>query len=220
MINGRVAPLPDGSMGCDITERLNPITARQFANKGFKFIVRYVGRGDGSHNFDDLIEDEGQAIIDAGMGLCVVQHPLAEGWRPTQALGQQFGAAAAKLSGAAGVPAGVSVFLDLEGVASGTAAQDAIDYCNAWHTQVAAVGYVPGLYIGANPALTADQLYWDLKMQSYWRGGSSESSGVPADIPHRGYQMRQRITGAGASEFDSDMIAADNFGGAVQLCLK
>jgi hypothetical protein len=82
------------------------------------------------------------------------------------------------------------------------------------------VGYVPGLYIGANPGLTADELYWDLRMRSYWRGGSSESGGVPDDIPHRGYQMSQRITGAGASEFDSDVIAADNFGGAVQYCLE
>jgi hypothetical protein len=154
------------------------------------------------------------------MGLCVVQHPLAEGWHPTRALGQQFGAAAAKLSGAAGLLSGASVILDLEGVARDTATQDTIDYCNAWHAEVSAVGYVSGVYVGANPGLTADQLFFDLRVQSYWRGGSSESAGVPADIPHRGYQMRQRITGAGAGEFDTDVIAADNFGGEIQFCVK
>ena len=86
--------------------------------------------------------------------------------------------------------------------------------------EVSGVGYVPGVYIGANPGLSADQLYWDLKMKSYWRGGSSVKAGVPADIPNRGYQMTQRISGAGtSSEFDSDVIRADNFGGAVQFCV-
>ena len=206
-------------MGCDVTDPLNSATARQLFNKQFRFVVRYVGRDDGSRVFVDLSPDEAQAILDAGLALSVVQHPLAEGWHPTQALGNQFGAAAAKLTGAAGLPAGVTVWLDLEGVAVGTPAQNIIDYCNAWHAQVTAVGYTSGIYIGANPGLSADQLYWDLDTGHYWRGGSSEKAGVPTTIPNRGYQMIQRITGSGASEFDSDVVQTDNFGdGALWLC--
>ena len=219
MINGRVAPLADGSIGFDVTTRLNPASAKQYYNKNFRFVVRYIGRGDGSSNYVDLSQEEGQIIIDAGLGLGVVQHPLAEGWHPTHDLGARFGSAAARLAGDAGLPSGVTVWLDLEGVASGTSAQQVTDYCNSWFNEVAAVGYVPGVYVGANPGLSADQLYWDLRMKSYWRGGSSASAGVPEEIPNRGYQMRQRITGSGANEFDSDVIKADNFNSAVQWCV-
>ncbi len=220
MITGKAAPLANGTMGCDLTTPLNAASAKQYLNKGYKFIIRYIGRDDGSKTFVDLTEHEGQSIIDAGLALSVVQHPLAEGWHPTPALGKQFGAAAARLAGAAGLPAGVSVWLDLEGVAQSAAAQDVIGYCNAWYDEVSAVGFSPGVYIGAKPGLTADQLYWDLRMKSYWRGGSSEASGVPSDIPHRGYQMSQRITGTGRNEFDSDVVKTDNFGSAVQWCVS
>lgn len=219
MIDGRVAPLPDGSIGLDLTTRLNRVSAKQYYNKNLRFIIRYVGRDDGSMTYVDLNQEEGQAIIDAGLGLGVVQHPLAEGWRPTRELGIQFGSAAARLCGGAGLPVGVTVWLDLEGVASGCPAQHVIDYCNAWYDEVAAVGYIPGVYIGANPGLTADQLYWELRIASYWRGGSSVSAGVPADIPHRGYQMTQRITGAPGSEVDMDVIKTDNFNCAVHWCV-
>ena len=220
MINAKIATLPDGTVGFDITSPLNPVSARQYLAKGFKFVVRYVGRGDGSKNFVDITQSEAQDIVDAGLGLCIVQHPLAEGWSPTGAKGQQFGSAAARLAGQAGLPFGMTLWLDLEGVAASTQVQDVIDYCDEWFDEVNGVGYVPGVYIGANPGLSADQIYWDLKMQSYWRGGSSEASGVPADIPHRGYQLFQRITGSGANEFDSDVVKTDNFGGAVKMCVS
>jgi len=220
MINAKIGSLPDGTTGFDTTTPLNPISAKQYLTKGYNFVVRYIGRGDGSRTFVDIDQQEAQAIVDTGLGLCVVQHPLAEGWSPTAAKGKQFGAAGASLAGEAGLPSGMTVWLDLEGVASATQAQDVIDYCNEWYDEVSAVGYVPGVYIGANPGLSADQIYWDLSMKSYWRGGSSEESGVPADIPNRGYQMIQRIGGIGASEFDSDVIKTDNFDGAVRMCVS
>jgi hypothetical protein len=219
MLNAKVASLPDGTMGFDITTPLNMISATQFLNKGYGFVVRYVGRGDASRTFIDITQEEGQAIVDAGLGLCVVQHPLAEGWSPTAARGKQFGAAAASLAGEAGLLVGTTVWLDLEGVSPASQPQDVIDHCNEWYDEVSTVGFVPGAYIGANPILSADQIYWDLSMKSYWRGGSGEESGVPADIPHRGYQMAQRITGSGTDEFDSDVIRTDNFGGAVRMCV-
>jgi nucleotide-binding universal stress UspA family protein len=156
MVSRRVGPLADGTMGCDVTGPLNAATARQLRNKNFRFVVRYVGRDDGSHTFVDLTAAEAQVIVDAGLAVSVVQHPLAEGWHPTQTLGSQFGAAAAKLAGAAGVPFGVTVWVDLEGVAVGTPPQNVIDYCNSWHAEVTAVGYTSGIYVGANPGLSAD----------------------------------------------------------------
>lgn len=220
-ISAKVGTLPDGTMGFDFTTPLTPATAASFVAKGFGFVVRYVGRGDGSKIFKDLKQPEAQLIVDAGLALCVVQHPLKEGWSPTLDRGNSFGAAAATQATAAGLLHGTSVFVDLEGVASTAVNTDVIAYCNAWFEQVNSAGFTPGIYIGAAPGLTADELFWDVKMKSYWRGGSSVASGVPADIPHRGYQLSQRITGSGtSSEFDSDVLKTDNFGGAVQWCMS
>jgi hypothetical protein len=220
MINARVSSIPDGSLGCDLTNPLNAASAKQYYNNGYRFIVRYIGRGDGSRNFVDLTQDEGQAIVDAGLALGVVQHPLAAGWSPTAKLGDSFGAAAANLAGAAGLPGGITIWLDLEGVAQGTQAEDVIGYCNAWFKQVSAVNFIPGVYIGANPAISEDQMYWDLLTKSYWRGGSDENAGVPATIPNRGYQMVQRISVSGGVEFDSNVVNTDNFGGKVFWCVS
>jgi hypothetical protein len=85
------------------------------------------------------------------------------------------------------------VFLDLEGVKNGVSAIDVIDFCNAWFAEVEGVGYETGVYVGAAPGLTADQLYWNLRTKHYWKGGSSSKAGVPDDIPHRGYQLVQHI---------------------------
>jgi hypothetical protein len=123
------------------------------------------------------------------------------------------------MAAAAGLPPGVTLWVDLEGVDGSAQSQDVIDYCNEWYDQVNSAGYVPGIYIGANPGLSADQLYWDLAMKSYWRGGSSEKSGVPADIPYRGYQLTQRIPASAGANFDSNVTQADNFGGEVMWCL-
>jgi len=216
VVDGRIGPLQDGTLGFDASEPLNRATAKQFFNRNYRFVIRYVGRNDGPSKFVDLTPAEAELILDAGLALSVVQHPLARNWKPTLALGRQFGAAAADLAGGAGLPAGVTVWLDLEGVAAGSPSQNVIDYCNAWHAEVTAVGYVSGVYVGASPGLTADQLYWDLHTSHYWRGGSSEAAGVPTTLPHRGYQMTQRITGTGSTSFDSDVVRTDDFGGTAQ----
>lgn len=219
-ITAKIGILPDGTMGFDFTTPLTAPTAADFVAKGFGFVVRYVGRGDGSKVFKDIKQPEAQLIVDAGLALCVVQHPLKAGWSPNLDKGNSFGAAAGTQATVAGLLHGTSVFVDLEGVASTAVNTDVIAYCNAWADQVSGAGFTPGIYIGASPELTADELFWDIRIKSYWRGGSSAASGVPLDIPHRGYQLTQRITGSGATEFDSDVVKTDNFGGAVQWCVS
>jgi len=214
-IAGEVIQAQAGIIGFDTTDRLNPATAKQYYNKGYRFCVRYIAR-DGKSKYDDLIETEAQAIVNSGMALMAVQHPLAEGWVPTEMMGRSFGSGAAKFAGDAGLPLGVTVWLDLEGVKAGTADIAVIDYCNAWFAEVAAVGYTTGVYIGASPGITPDQMYWNLKTKSYWKGGSSAKSGVPDDIPHRGYQLIQHIQNPGKpNEFDSNVTKIDSFGSSV-----
>jgi hypothetical protein len=218
-LQGRVSQMPAGLIGFDTADCLNAVTAKQYFNKGYQYCIRYVSHDESMpSDFVDLTADEAQAILDSGMGLFVVQHPLGTkgGWTPTQQLGQTFGQNAAAYAGEAGIPSGVNIFLDLEGVKAGTATGDVIDYCNAWFAEVAAVGYETGVYVGASPGLSADQLYWNLKTKHYWKGGSSSQAGVPDDIPQRGYQLIQYIHYPDTpNEFDSNVSKTDNFGGGV-----
>ncbi len=141
-LSGTVTRAAPGVIGFDSSDALNAIHARQFFNKGYRFCVRYVSHSSsGTGPFVDLSQDEGQNILDAGLALMVVQHPLASGWEPSASLGQSFGAIAATRSGAAGVPPGTNVWLDLEGVKPGVAASDVISFCNSWFAEVEAVGY-------------------------------------------------------------------------------
>jgi hypothetical protein len=114
-----------------------------------------------------------------------------------------------------GLPDGVNIFLDLEGVPSTVSADDVIAYCNAWYDVVHGAGYVPGIYVGDSTQLSGGQLYNDLKMQHYWKSGSD----VP-DIPTRGYQMVQSIPGnppsIGSQTIDTNVTMTDRLGGNAQ----
>lgn len=147
-----------------------------------------------------------------------VQHVANENWTPTAKLGADSGANAVKHAQQIGLPSGVSVWLDLEGVKAGVSAQAVIDYCNAWFGQVGQAGYTTGIYVGASCRLTGDDLYWRLRTRHYWKSGSK----VP-DIPHRGYQMIQRIIKkdvvAGVA-IDRNVTQTDAFGDAVQWLMR
>jgi hypothetical protein len=215
-IDGKVVQAPAGVIGFDTTDVLNAVSAKNYLNKGYKFCVRYIGRSPGTSEFVDISQSEAQTIVDAGLALAVVQHPLAAGWEPTVGMGSEFGNYAGLAAGEAGLLAGMNVWLDLEGVNDGVSSSDVIAYCNAWFEEVEKLGFESGVYIGAAPGLTADQLYWDLKTKHYWKGGSSATAGVPDDIPNRGYQLIQRISDPGTpSEFDSNVTRTDAFGSGV-----
>jgi hypothetical protein len=70
-----------------------------------------------------------------------VQHVAPEGWVPEPALGEMYGKAAAANCRGVGLPEGVTVWLDLEGVATGVPASEVIAYCNAWCGEVVAAAY-------------------------------------------------------------------------------
>lgn len=210
-VSGKVVRAPAGVIGFDLNSKINGAKAKQFYANGYRFCLRYVGRTD-HHAANDLTEDEAKVIVDAGLALMVVQHYSGKGWVPTPDLGSDYGQHAASNASEAGIPDGVSVFLDLEGIKSGTPPTDIIAYCNNWFAAVETGGYVPGVYVGANAILSGDELYWDLKTTHYWKSGST----VP-DIPHRGYQMVQTIK---AGQIDRNVTKDDSFGNAVLWLTK
>jgi hypothetical protein len=108
------------------------------------------------------------------------------------------------------------VWCDLEGVGSegphdGVDPRDVIQFLNNWHNQVGSAGYTPGLYVGYDPDLTADQLYRNLYFEHYWAAYNLNHDQVPAV---RGVQMRQDLEQVLAGvRFDPDTIHADLLGG-------
>jgi len=206
-VTGSVQTAPPGMIGFDLDQRLNRITAKQFYTKGYRFCLRYISRASDVESPNDLTEAEANDILDAGLALMAVQHYPGDGWRPTADLGGTYDHNAAANAGQAGLPEGINVFLDLEGIAIGTPSEDIIAFCNAWFSEVESVGYVSGVYVGANAILSGDDLYWSLKSKHYWRLGSR----VP-DIPHRGYQMVQSIK---PGQVDKNVTLNDAFGNGV-----
>jgi hypothetical protein len=214
-LRGIVKAATAGAIGFDIATPVSKAEAGAYRAKGYAFCVRYVSRTDGSRarnqagGTPDLSPVEAQAILDGGLALMVVQHVAGTGWQPSLQLGRDYGAKAAEFTAAADVPPGVNVWLDLEDIPSGTAAKDIVDYCNAWFGEVAAVGYVPGVYVGFDVWLSPEQLFLQLKTSHYWRAAGN----IP-DVAHRGYQLFQHVLNAGkADEFDKDVAMPDRLGG-------
>jgi hypothetical protein len=210
---GQVQAAPDGVQGFDANTKLTAATAAGLKNAGFVFAIRYLMRKS-TPTPGDLDAAEAALILEAGLGLMAVQHVASEGWEPTVAKGKSYGENALAHARAVGFPAGVNIWLDLEGVNHSTSAETVIQYCNAWFDEVAAGGYVPGIYVGANAILSGDQLYWRLRTKHYWKSGST----VP-DIPQRGYCMVQRIVANDAVagvRIDRNVTRTDSFGNAAQ----
>lgn len=202
-----------GVKGFDANVTITPDVAKAFVQAGYKFCVRYVGRTQMAGH--DLTASEARDLLDAGLALMVVQHVLNPGWNPTGDLGAQYGTNAGRFTKQIGVPAGVNVWCDLECVNSNAAAQDVIDYCNNWYDQVKAAGYEPGLYVGDEPGLSAQQLYQKLRFQHYWGAYNLNSDQVPAT---RGLQLRQKtgkgtVGGVTTESYDDDFTQTDGLGG-------
>jgi hypothetical protein len=208
---GHVATSPSGALAFDANTVLTDATARAFAEAGFECAIRYLPRNfvvTPTSSQGNLTAAEAETILDAGLALMAVQHVSSAGWVPSESLGTSYGQYAVANAQAIGLPAGINLWLDLEGVASGTAAAIIQDYCNAWYDQVSAAGYVPGIYIGANCGLSATQIT-GLRFRYFWQSGST----VPAIST--GYCMRQSISSSYMIDgvaYDLDTIQADEYG--------
>jgi hypothetical protein len=209
---GTVQPAAAGAKGFDANVTLTASVAEAFVQAGYRFCIRYVGRRQMAGH--DLTASEAATILQAGLALMVVQHVEEPGWTPSAALGTEYGANAARFTQAIGVPPGVNVWLDLEGVADGVPAQDVAEYCNAWYAQVQAAGYAPGVYVGYGAGLGPQGLY-DLEFQHYWSAYNLNGDQYPAV---RGVQMRQEtgggtVGGLTTESYDDDFTQTDALGG-------
>jgi hypothetical protein len=216
---GHVFTAPDGVRGFDTAESVTPRAAAAMWTHGYRFCVRYVRR-DKPHA-SALSATEAKSLLSNGIGLMLVQYVESDtSWIPTAAKGTTNGRTAGAEAAKLGVPWGVTLWCDLEGVARGTPSAKVVDYCNNWHLAVATAGYLPGLYVGYHPGLSATQLYRSLRFTHYWGAYNLNADQAPAV---RGVQMKQArrtakdsVTGV-AIDFQVDTIRTDALGGRPTL---
>lgn len=203
---GNVEAAPAGAQGFDCDVKLTAESASAFAAAGFRFAIRYLTRDD-PESESDLTTEEALDILVAGLALMAVQHVAPAGWVPSAELGTEYGSWAAANAMQVGLPPGVSLWLDLEGIAAGTPGDEVVAYCNAWYASVAAAGYVPGLYVGSGDILDRQGLA-ETHFELFWQSGGD----VP--VPPRGYCLVQSIDGASLDgvAYDSDRVQADAAG--------
>ena len=219
MLPGHVFTAVAGARGFDTADTVSRNAAIAFRRAGYRFAVRYVRR-DKPHA-SALSAAEARYLLDVGIGIMLVQYVESESaWTPTAAKGTKNGGVAASEAERLGVPWGVTIWCDLEGVAPGIASQRVIDYCNRWHAAVSGAGYVPGVYVGYRAGLTATQLYRALRFTHYWGAYNLNVDRYPAV---RGLQMKQSVarradlaSGAGIS-FQVDKVRTDALGGRPTL---
>ena len=152
MVDARVVDCPVGAVGVDslpFSQAGTPEQAQALKASGVDFIALYLGVA---------TEQQTRAALDAG--LLVFGVTLAN---------RYDGQRSAEQANQLGLPAGCALFLDLEGrPAYDTPAASLIAAINAWADAVAAVGYVPGIYVGSPQPLTTDELT-RLHVVRYWR---------------------------------------------------
>jgi hypothetical protein len=211
----KVEKSPSGSKGFDCNTPLTSTTAADFRKAGFAFALRYVPRNyvtDPASPSGNITRAEAEIILKAGLALMIVQHVAASPWDPTGELGMTYGQFAASNCQAIGLPRGVNVFLDLEGVRAGTDPQNVLDYAGTWGDVVGDAGYIPGIYIGASCGINAQQIVSLTNFKQFWRSGSSSSPQIGAP----GYCMQQTISSSlvlGGVAYDSNVITTDQNGG-------
>ena len=176
------APFP--AVGVDCVSTITAASAAALAASGIRFVVRYLG---------SLTSDELETVLAADLLVSIVT--FADKWNAAQTL--------AELD-QLGIPKGVTIWLDVESVE-----EDPTAAINAWADALAAAGYVPGLYVGANIGppdnpLLAEALY-KLHVVRYW----ASMSNTPT--PQCGWVLRQLYptTNVGGVPVDVDVTQCD-----------
>ena len=209
--------------GVDCDTKLTPENAKALATAKFRahdgvehpirFVWRYVGLGPSVGL--DLDADEVEGILEAGLGLLVVQHCPRGPWAASAERGAQYGQRAVEHARAAGYLESCSLAIDLEGVSNQGRA--AIDHANSWIAAVEAGGFSPTDYIGYDSGLTADEHFALPRVHRYFGAAGSWN------VSKRGLCCRQYPTTMLAGvpfPVDPDHAYPDAFGGSLRAMVS
>jgi len=202
----------------DTSEAVTPELALRLAQTNLlglsiQGVGQYVGLHDGNGP-NDITPERLRGILDAGLGLFLIQHCFNPGWHASGELGEELGTNARRNAQLVGYGEGAVLVPDLEGCAS--VGQPVIDFCNAWVDQVKAV-FTPLLYVGFSCGLSAEQLYDALPdVHAY---GSDVG---PREVATRGFVWKQHpettlhLGTAGDLRVDPGTLRADALGGRMR----
>jgi hypothetical protein len=146
----------------------------------------------------------------------ILGHALDAGlaFMPVTLAGAWDGASAVARCKGLGLPAGITVWCDLEGDHAFVAGAGVIPKLAAWAQAIAAAGYMPGLYVGVPQPLTSEELF-SLPFVRYWRGqGSIRDRHNALAEPKCGWCMTQAYPQhmRRGVLVDDDMVSQDYFG--------
>ncbi len=136
-----------GARGFDCLAHVTPAVAVEMKGRGFDYCVRYLG---------SVTPEELKGILAAGLAFM----PVTFG-------GSFSGPDAAAYCKGLGLPAGVTVWLDVEGWKSAADVAELTSKINAWAAAIKAAGYDAGIYVGAGSLLDSHELY-ALPVDRYW----------------------------------------------------
>lgn len=197
-------------LGFDTASTLSRAQAEALRACGFGFCARYLKRTasqEPPRTGPALTVAEAHDLLAAGLAIIPVQYGSST-LVPTAAAGREVGEAAAINAFAVGIPAGVTIWCDLEW--SPEVAPDphaTIAYANAWHDAVVDAGLRAGLYVGPNVPLRGPQLA-DLAFTSYWKSASRAAWPTP-----RGFQLVQGLgVEVDGVSIDPDVASCDATG--------
>lgn len=198
---------PAGVSGANLHHKLSDGAAAHYAAKGFAFVIRDVGHPHTA--IADLLDaTEVREILAAKLALMLRQSLSPVGPPLDAESGTRCARHAVEQAQSAGVPEGVTIWLDLREAPENTAPDDLLAFCQAWHASVEIAGYLPGL----RPLSFADAGFYARLSFSlvYWRAAS-----VCARLPARGACL---ITAAGSNyalagiRYDWTYVQADELG--------
>jgi hypothetical protein len=202
-----------GVNGFDTNTVVSPTIAAALKKHGYRFALRYIPRV--TQRANDLTRAEVDTLHRAGLAVGIVQHvESAESWMPSEQKGHDYGRGAAAACRALALPAGVTVWCDLEGVSTLARPGEIDRYCRLWYAHVKAAGYEPGLYVGWRAGLDARALY-RLPFARYWSAYNLNADERPAVV---GVCMKQRAAKPGdlplgaALSLDTDLVTGDLLG--------
>jgi hypothetical protein len=200
----------DGSRGIDCPRQLLPSTIQGVLNDGYAFAVRYLSRA-AYVNPSDVRGIEADTIRRMGLALGFVQHcpPEKQPWTPSVITSRADGYSAIRQLHAIGVPAGKTVWFDLENVAPNSSPLLVEDCVNGWSEIVDDAGYQSGVYVGDGCLLDRLALYHNLRVTRYWAAYNLDRDRVPAV---RGVCMQQHPYHPGRSWADINVVCADAMG--------
>jgi hypothetical protein len=208
-MNYSVATPTPGSRWADTISHITATEAAALVADKFTGVFLYA---------EQVTQSDIDLALSAGLQVAFVMFSPAPGYQPSAALGASMATVACQKLRALNLPAGLTLFIDLESM--GGLPADKIAHANAAAAVIVKMGFIAGGYIGAGVGLTSAELY-ALLVTLYWKSGSIvlDRNGQHAE-PGCGWAVVQgmpfdyKVPGGGP-EVDLDVVWEDYRGRTV-----